>query len=76
MLFFPDTLPDDAPAPAKPSGPQLPRVTVTSSPEDIRRAFESVGGGAGRSLGGSAAATPPAAGGSPAGSADDGSNQR
>jgi hypothetical protein len=42
VALFPDSLKDDEPRPAKPEGPQLPRITVTSSPEDIRRAFNSV----------------------------------
>jgi hypothetical protein len=41
MLFFPDSIKEDEPRP-KPTGPQMPRITVTSSPEDIRRAFEAV----------------------------------
>lgn len=44
MQFFPDTLPDDDDVSQLQSqrGPQLPNVTVTSSPEDIRRAFDAV----------------------------------
>jgi hypothetical protein len=45
LLFFPDSVKDDGDdAAPKPTGPQLPKVKVTSSPEDIRRAFESASG--------------------------------
>ena len=44
LLFFPDSVKDDSPSKPRATGPQLPRVTVTSSREDIRRAFESVSG--------------------------------
>jgi hypothetical protein len=56
---------DDEPRPTPPTGPQLPRVTVTSSPEDIRRAFESVSG-----------PPTPAAGASPAASVDGGAGAK
>jgi hypothetical protein len=44
LLFFPDSLPDEDEllAARTPKGPQLPKVTVTSSTDEIRRAFESV----------------------------------
>jgi hypothetical protein len=58
LLLFPNSL-DDAEADAAarvrtPSAPQLPKVTVTSSPEEIRRAFEAVArtdSGSGRPVG-------------------------
>lgn len=44
LLLFPDSLPDDEPSPASrfPKEPQLPKVTVTSSPQEIKAAFEAV----------------------------------
>jgi hypothetical protein len=44
LLFFPDSIPDEDEllAARTPKGPQLPKVTVTSSTDEIRRAFESV----------------------------------
>uniref|UniRef100_A0A383WNS3 Uncharacterized protein n=1 Tax=Tetradesmus obliquus TaxID=3088 RepID=A0A383WNS3_TETOB len=51
LLFFPDSLPDEDEllAPKIPKGPQLPKVSVTSSTDDIRRAFEAVSKGTGDS---------------------------
>lgn len=44
LLLFPDSLPDDEPGPSSrlPKEPQLPKVTVTSSPQEIKAAFEAV----------------------------------
>jgi hypothetical protein len=43
LLLFPDSLPDEpSPASRTPKEPQLPKVTVTSSREDIKAAFEAV----------------------------------
>eukprot|EP00882_Tetradesmus_deserticola_P026028 GHRQ01028635.1.p6 GENE.GHRQ01028635.1~~GHRQ01028635.1.p6 ORF type:complete len:105 (+),score=43.77 GHRQ01028635.1:2731-3045(+) len=44
LLFFPDSVMDEDEllAAKTPKGPQLPKVTVTSSTDDIRRAFEAV----------------------------------
>jgi hypothetical protein len=55
LLFYPDSLPD-APPPgaadgAAPPGPQLPKVSITADPEEVRRAFD-VAERMGRSAGG------------------------
>jgi hypothetical protein len=43
LLLFPDSLPDDdVPVSRTSKEPQLPKVTVTSSPDDIRKAFQAV----------------------------------
>lgn len=42
LLLFPDSLPDDEPAPRVRKEPALPKVTVTSSPQEIKAAFEAV----------------------------------
>lgn len=43
LLLFPDSLPDDdMPVRREPQEPQLPKVTVTSSPDEIKAAFEAV----------------------------------
>jgi hypothetical protein len=55
LLFFPDSIPDEDElmAARTPKGPQLPKVTVTSSTDEIRRAFESVSKTAAESKGSS-----------------------
>jgi hypothetical protein len=85
MLFFPDSLKDDESAAPKPQAPQLPKVTVTSSTADIRRAFKSVSGpstplgsvdasGGGSSGGSSGSGSSGGAGGGDGGSSGGGSS--
>lgn len=42
LLLYPDSFKDEAPEEAAPQGPQLPKVSVTSKPSELRQAFESV----------------------------------
>lgn len=42
LLFFPDSISDEDFAPKQPKAPALPKVSVNSSAEDIKRAFEAV----------------------------------
>jgi len=42
LLIWPDSVKDDEARPERPQGPALPKVTVTSSPDEIRRAFDSL----------------------------------
>ena len=42
LLIWPDSVQDDEARPERPQGPALPKVTVTSSPDEIRRAFDSL----------------------------------
>jgi hypothetical protein len=42
LLIWPDSVKDDEPRPDRPQGPALPKVTVTSSPDEIKRAFDSL----------------------------------
>lgn len=41
LLLFPNSIPDedDENSDAAPKGPQLPKVRITSSPEELRAAF-------------------------------------
>lgn len=57
LLLFPDSLPDDElPTSRLPKEPQLPKVTVTSSPAEIKAAFDAVAKSQGKAAGSSTAA--------------------
>jgi hypothetical protein len=42
LLLFPDSFDQQAPEPVAPQGPQLPKVSITSKPSEVRQAFDSV----------------------------------
>jgi hypothetical protein len=42
LLLFPDSFKNEVPEQVAPQGPQLPKVSVTSKPSEVRQAFDSV----------------------------------